>query len=127
MPKRRRRALKPLGLATNSGKFNLKRRIPSHPKTNEPQTPGKSLQPTPDGAGMSAFAGYLTGPAWLSVVRHHRDLCEHYTSSSEQHSWLHLSPVAQQVPRRRPPFDLDVTLTLLVTASAANPTKRHLS
>jgi hypothetical protein len=43
MPKRRRRALKPLGLATNSGKFNLKGRIPSHPKPNEPETPPEEL------------------------------------------------------------------------------------
>jgi len=25
-----------------------------------------SLQPTPVGAGSSAFAGHVTGPAWLS-------------------------------------------------------------
>jgi hypothetical protein len=29
----------------------------------------KSLQPTPDGAGRSAFAGHVTGPAWLSFCR----------------------------------------------------------
>ncbi len=29
----------------------------------------KSLQPTPDGAGRSAFAGHATGPAWLSLGR----------------------------------------------------------
>src|SRR5262245_35780186 len=33
--------------------------------------PNKSLQPTPVGAGLSAFAVHVTGPAWLSfVVRH---------------------------------------------------------
>jgi hypothetical protein len=31
--------------------------------------PNKSLQPTPGGAGSSAFAGYATGPAWLSSGR----------------------------------------------------------
>jgi len=30
------------------------------------QPPTKSLQPTPGGAGSSAFAVYVTGPAWLS-------------------------------------------------------------
>jgi hypothetical protein len=36
-------------------------------------TPKKSLQPTPVGAGSSAFAFHVIGPAWLSswVVRHH--------------------------------------------------------
>jgi hypothetical protein len=29
----------------------------------------KSLQPTPVGAGSSAFAGHVTGPAWLSLGR----------------------------------------------------------
>jgi len=28
--------------------------------------PNKSLQPTPDDAGISAFAGHVIGPAWLS-------------------------------------------------------------
>ena len=31
--------------------------------------PNQSLQPTPVGAGMSAFAGHVTGPAWLSLGR----------------------------------------------------------
>lgn len=31
--------------------------------------PNKSLQPTPDGAGISAFAAYITSPAWLSLGR----------------------------------------------------------
>src|SRR5262249_47868870 len=29
----------------------------------------KSLQPTPVGVGISAFAGCVTGPAWLSFCR----------------------------------------------------------
>ena len=29
----------------------------------------QSLQPTPDGAGMSAFAVHAIGPAWLSLGR----------------------------------------------------------
>jgi hypothetical protein len=29
------------------------------------EMPNHSLQPTPDGAGSSAFAGYVTGPGWL--------------------------------------------------------------
>jgi len=29
----------------------------------------QSLQPTPVGAGSSAFAGYVIGPAWLSSGR----------------------------------------------------------
>ena len=32
-------------------------------------TPNKSLQPTLVGAGISAFAGYIAGPAWLSLGR----------------------------------------------------------
>ena len=32
-------------------------------------SPNKSLQPTPVGAGMSAFAGHVTDPAWLSFCR----------------------------------------------------------
>jgi hypothetical protein len=28
----------------------------------------KSLQPTPVGAGSSAFAGHVTGPAWLTYI-----------------------------------------------------------
>lgn len=31
-----------------------------------------ALQPTPDGAGRSAFAGRVTGPAWLSLGRRRR-------------------------------------------------------
>src|SRR6185503_2812026 len=31
--------------------------------------PNHSLQPTPAGVGSSAFAGYVTGPAWLSLGR----------------------------------------------------------
>ena len=31
--------------------------------------PNESLQPTPVGAGSSAFAGYVVDPAWLSFVR----------------------------------------------------------
>jgi len=31
--------------------------------------PNHTLQPTPDGVGSSAFAGYTIGPAWLSLVR----------------------------------------------------------
>lgn len=30
----------------------------------------QSLQPTPDGAGMSAFADHVTSPAWLSLGRY---------------------------------------------------------
>jgi hypothetical protein len=32
-------------------------------------SPNKSLQPTPVGVGISAFAGYVTDPAWLSLGR----------------------------------------------------------
>jgi hypothetical protein len=32
-------------------------------------TPNQSLQPTPDGAASSAFAGHVTSPAWLSFCR----------------------------------------------------------
>jgi len=31
------------------------------------RTANHALQPTPVGAGSSAFAGYVTGPAWLSL------------------------------------------------------------
>ena len=31
--------------------------------------PNHALQPTPVGAGMSAVAGYVAGPAWLSLGR----------------------------------------------------------
>src|SRR3954451_21962846 len=63
MPKKRRRALKPLGVATNSGKFNLKRRKPSHPKPDEQETPNQARQPTP-GARLGLHLNVL-GPAWL--------------------------------------------------------------
>jgi hypothetical protein len=29
--------------------------------------PNQTLQPSPVGAGSSAFAGYVLGPAWLSL------------------------------------------------------------
>ena len=34
-----------------------------------PRTPNRPLQPTSVGAASSAFAGYVTGPAWLSLGR----------------------------------------------------------
>ena len=42
----------------------------------------KSLQPTPDGALSSAFAGHVISPAWLSSIV--SLLCGSYHSSS----WL---------------------------------------
>ena len=42
--------------------------------------PNHSLQPTPVGAGISAFAGCVTGPAWLSLGR-----SADYTWSKNEH------------------------------------------
>jgi hypothetical protein len=39
------------------------------PRQARVESPNKSLQPTPGGAGISAFAGHVTGPAWLSLGR----------------------------------------------------------
>jgi hypothetical protein len=38
-------------------------------RTAKDVRPNQSLQPTPNGAGGSAFAGCVTGPAWLSLGR----------------------------------------------------------
>jgi hypothetical protein len=38
-------------------------------RLNTKRWPNKSLQPTPVGAGISAFAGHVIDPAWLSFCR----------------------------------------------------------